>query len=128
MNVYLLPLTDIRMEQLTLKNFSVEWHSVCMDVLRINADCFSRSLQNLDDDEGITREELATVLSNALLSATAVLQSTLTQEEDKSEDTFEKVEDTVKRIVDNAFETCDISRNGRLEIDGLLNGYTRTLN
>ena len=70
-----------------------------MDVLRINADCFSRSLKNLDDDEGITREELATVLSNALLSATAVLQSTLTQEEDKSEDTFEKVEDTVKRIV-----------------------------
>ena len=47
------------MEQLTLKNFSVEWHSVCMDVLRINADCFSRSLKNLDDDEGITREELA---------------------------------------------------------------------
>ena len=71
----------------------------------------------MDDDEGITREELATVLSNALLSATAVLQSTLTQEEDKSEDTFEKVEDTVKRIVDNAFETCDTSRNGRLEID-----------
>ena len=38
---------------------------------------------NLDDDEGITREELATVLSSALLSANAVLQSTLTQEEDK---------------------------------------------
>ena len=50
---------------------------------------------NLDDDEGITREELATVLSSALLSANAVLESTLTQEEDKSEDTFEKVEDTV---------------------------------
>ena len=88
-----------------------------MDALRINADCFSRSSKDLDDDEGITREELATVLSNALLSATAVLQSTLTQEEDKSEDTFEKVEDTVKRIVDNAFETCDTSRNGKLKID-----------
>ena len=71
----------------------------------------------MDDYEGITREELTTVLSKALLSATAVLQSTLTQEVDKSEDTFEKVEDTVKRIVDNAFETCDTSRNGKLEID-----------
>ena len=39
---------------------------------------------NLDDDEGITREELATVLSSALLSGNAVQQSTLTQEEDKS--------------------------------------------
>ena len=94
------------MEQLTLKNLSVEWQSVCMDVLRINADYFSRSLKNLDDDEGITREELATVLSNALLSATAVLQSTLTQEEDKSEDTFEKVEDTVKRIVLHQTLSC----------------------
>ena len=72
---------------------------------------------NLDDDEGITREELATVLSSALLSANAVLQSTLTQEEDKSEDTFEKVEDTVKRIVDNTFETCDTAKNGKLEKD-----------
>ena len=71
----------------------------------------------MDDDEGITREELATVLSSALLSANAVLQSTLTQEEDKNEDTFEKVEDTVKRIVDDTFETCDTSRNGQLEID-----------
>ena len=67
---------------------------------------------NLDDDEGIMREELATVLSSALLSANAVLQSTLTQEEDKCEDTFEKVEDTVKRIVDDTFEACDTSRNG----------------
>ena len=72
---------------------------------------------NLDDDEGITKKELETVLSNALLSANAVLQSTLTQEEDKNEDTFGKVEDTVKSIVDNAFETCDTSRNGKLEID-----------
>ena len=72
---------------------------------------------NLDDDEGIMREEFATVLSTALLSANAVLQSILTQEEDKSEDTFEKVKDTVKRIVDDTFETCDTSRNGKLEID-----------
>ena len=72
---------------------------------------------NLDDDEGIMREGLATVLSSALLSANAVLQSILTQEEDKSEHTFEKVKDTIKMIVDNAFETCDTSRNGKLEID-----------
>ena len=72
---------------------------------------------NLDDDKGIMRKELTTVLSSVLLSANAVLQSTLTQEEDKCEDTFEKVEDTVKRIVDNTFETCDTSRNGKLEID-----------
>ena len=72
---------------------------------------------NLDDYEGIIKEELATVLSCALLLANAVLQSTLTQEEDKSEDTFEKVEDTVERIADNTFETCDTSRNGKLEID-----------
>ena len=65
----------------------------------------------MNDDDGITREELA------LLSANDVLQSTLTQEEGKSEDTFEKVEDTVKRIVDDTFETCDTSRNGKLEID-----------
>ena len=65
----------------------------------------------MNDDDGITREELA------LLSANYVLQSTLTQEEDKSEDTFEKVEDTVKRIPDDTFETCDASRNGTLEID-----------
>ena len=32
---------------------------------------------NLDDDGGIMREELSTVLSSALLSAIAVLQSTL---------------------------------------------------
>ena len=62
---------------------------------------------NLDHDEGITREEFAAFFSSALLSAIAVLQSTLTQEKEKSEDTFEKVEDTVKRIVDNTFETCD---------------------
>ena len=65
---------------------------------------------NLDDDEGITREELATVLSTALLSANAVLQRTLTQEENK-------IEDTVKRTVDDTFETCDATRNGKLEID-----------
>ena len=41
---------------------------------------------NLGDDEGIRREELATVLSSALLSGNAVQQSTLTQEEDKSKE------------------------------------------
>ena len=115
-NVYLLLMTEIRMEQLTLKNFSMEWHSVCMNVSKDKCRLLFK-IFNLDDDEGIMREELATVLSSALLSANAVLQSTLTQEEDKSEDTCEKVEDTVKGIVDDTFETCDTSRNGKLEID-----------
>ena len=67
----------------------MEWHSLCLHG-RVKDKCrLIFKIFNLDDDEGITREELATVLSSALLSANAVLQSTLTQEEDKSEGTFQ---------------------------------------
>ena len=43
--------------------------------------------------------------------------------------TFEKVEDTVTRIVDDTFKTCDTSRNGKLKIDEFAKWvYTRILN
>jgi len=72
---------------------------------------------NLDGDEGIKRDELTTVLTSSLQSAHGVLTGYLEDEMKGTVGWQMKITETVERIVNDAFETCDTSRNGRLEIE-----------
>jgi len=80
---------------------------------------------NLNGDEGISREELSTVLTSCLMSANTLLQSTL-KTEGLSAFESQLADQTgaavmlnvvVDKIVKEAFDTCDVSNTGKLEID-----------
>jgi hypothetical protein len=67
---------------------------------------------NLNEDEGISRTELTTMLTHILHSTHTILHTMGEGEAAlmSGEDTHE----TVKRMVDAAFTNCDISRTGKL--------------
>lgn len=67
---------------------------------------------NLNEDEGISRTELTTMLTHILHSAHTILHTIGEGEAAlmSGEDTHE----TVKRMVNAAFTNCDISRTGKL--------------
>ncbi|XP_057314478.1 trafficking protein particle complex subunit 12-like [Hydractinia symbiolongicarpus] len=80
---------------------------------------------NLDGDDGISKEELSAVLTSCLQSAQAVLLSTLKSEGISGcEETVANQTGTammvsvvVDKIVKDAFEKCDLSGTGKLEIN-----------
>ena len=79
------------------------FHDRCMLLFRVF---------NLNEDEGISRTELAAMLTHILHSTHTILH-TIGEGETalmSGEDTHE----TVKRMVDAAFTNCDISRTGKL--------------
>lgn len=67
---------------------------------------------NIRGDEGVSRAELTTMLSAILHSTNTILNAVHTswQQEEGGGNTDE----AVKRIVNTAFENCDISRTGKL--------------
>lgn len=67
---------------------------------------------NLNEDEGISREELTTMLTAILHSTHTILYTVA--ETDKAVLGGEDMKETVKRMVDSAFSNCDISRTGKL--------------
>ena len=79
------------------------FHDRCMLLFRVF---------NLNEDEGISRTELTTMLTHILHSTHTILHTIGEGEAAlmSGEDTHE----TVKRMVDAAFSNCDISRTGKL--------------
>eukprot|EP00794_Sanderia_malayensis_P004779 gene4779-5406_t len=72
---------------------------------------------NLNDDEGISREELSTALISILQSTHGLLKNLTATDYEQGTIAFNmKINETVERIVRNAFDKCDTSRNGKLEI------------
>lgn len=67
---------------------------------------------NIHGDEGISREELTTMLS-AIHHSTNTILSSVT-DSDNAVMFGENREQAVKRMVDAAFKNCDITRTGKL--------------
>lgn len=67
---------------------------------------------NLNEDEGIARAELSTMLTHILHSTHTILHTI--GEGEASVVTGEDTHETVRRMVDAAFTNCDISRTGKL--------------
>ena len=79
------------------------FHDRCMLLFRVF---------NLNEDEGIARAELSTMLTHILHSTHTILHTI--GEGEASVVTGEDTHETVKRMVDAAFTNCDISRTGKL--------------
>ena len=67
---------------------------------------------NIHGDEGVSREELTTLLSAILQSTNTILYTV--GEGDAAVMYGENREQAVKRMVDAAFKNCDISHTGKL--------------
>jgi len=80
---------------------------------------------NLDGDNGVSPDELSTILTSCLQSAHSLLRQTLKSErlsfseEELNDQTGEAmmVSVVVDKLVKDAFNKCDVSGNGKLEVD-----------
>lgn len=81
------------------------WYTfyICWSVLQVF---------NIHGDEGISREELTTMLSAIHHSTNTILSSVA--DSDNAVMYGENREQAVKRMVDAAFKNCDITRTGKL--------------
>ena len=79
------------------------FHERCMLLFRVF---------NLNEDEGISRTELTTMLSYILHSTHTILHTI--GERDAAVMSGEDTHETVRRMVDAAFTNCDISNTGKL--------------
>lgn len=71
---------------------------------------------NLAEDGGVSRDELTAVLLSSLESAQTILdnmEDTTVEQPEEGEET-DKLIETVTRIVNDAFETCNVSKTGKL--------------
>lgn len=79
------------------------FHERCMLLFRVF---------NLNEDEGISRTELTTMLTHVLHSTHTILHTIA--EGEAAVLTGEDTHETVQRMVDAAFSNCDITRSGKL--------------
>eukprot|EP00795_Rhopilema_esculentum_P007846 gene7846-13724_t len=70
-----------------------------------------------DGSAGISEEELKTVLISSLQSAHGVLTGIIKEDGKGTVEREMKINEVVAKIVKDAFEKCDTSRNGKLEIE-----------
>ncbi|XP_068678322.1 trafficking protein particle complex subunit 12-like isoform X2 [Montipora foliosa] len=69
---------------------------------------------NLSDDGGVCRDELTAVLLSSLESAQTILNNVEGGEQPEESSGTDKLIETVTRIVSDAFETCNVSKTGKL--------------
>lgn len=69
---------------------------------------------NLSDDGGVSRDELTAVLLSSLESAQTILNNVEGGEQPEEGSGTDKLIETVTRIVSDAFETCNVSKTGKL--------------
>lgn len=69
---------------------------------------------NLAEDGGVSRDELTAVLLSSLESAQTILENVEDAEQPEEGGGADKLIETVTRIVSDAFETCNVSKTGKL--------------
>ncbi|XP_027054432.1 uncharacterized protein LOC113681535 [Pocillopora damicornis] len=69
---------------------------------------------NLSDDDGVSRDELTAVLLSSLESAQTILDNVEETEQPTEGNNTDKLIETVSRIVSDAFDTCNVSKTGKL--------------
>lgn len=69
---------------------------------------------NLSDDGGVSRDELTAVLLSSLQSAQTILNNVEDEEQLEEGSGTDKLIETVKRIVKDAFETCKVSKTEKI--------------
>ena len=67
-----------------------------------------------DDEDSVTEDELKTILLSSLQSANTILDSVGGSESKETPTTEKPLIETVTEIVQDAFKTCDKSKNGKL--------------
>lgn len=67
---------------------------------------------NIGNDEGISREELRTMLTAIMQSTNTILYTV--GESDRAVLGSEDMQETISNMMDAAFANCDISRTGKL--------------
>jgi len=70
------------------------------------------SIFNLSNDEGVSREELGTMLTAIMQSTNTILYSV--RDQDSAVMGSQDIAATVEATVNTAFTNCDISRTGKL--------------
>ncbi len=70
------------------------------------------SVFNLGNDEGVSREELRTMLTAIMQSTNTILYSV--GDKDSAVMGSEDIQTTVDTMIETAFNNCDISRTGKL--------------
>ena len=67
-----------------------------------------------DDEDAVTEDELKTILLSSLQSANTILDSVGDTDPKETNATEKPLMETVSEIVQDAFKTCDKSKNGKL--------------
>ena len=67
-----------------------------------------------DDEDAVTEDELKTILLSSLQSANTILDSVGDTDSKETSSTEKPLMETVSEIVQDAFKTCDKSKNGKL--------------
>jgi Ca2+-binding EF-hand superfamily protein len=86
--------------------------AICLRGTIINKAALLFKAFNLSEDEGVSRQELATMLNSSFRSAKAIVSCT---NENQSAVLVGRNEaEIVEKVVDDAFENCDITKTGKL--------------
>ena len=85
-----------------------------IDELRIKYFSSFQVFNFSDDEDAVTEDELKTILLSSLQSANTILDSVGDAEAEETSENEKPLIDTVAEIVQDAFKTCDKSKNGKL--------------
>ncbi|XP_031555083.1 trafficking protein particle complex subunit 12-like [Actinia tenebrosa] len=80
---------------------------------------------DLDQDDGVSKDELTAVLLSSVESAEKILNNIEGQDTNSESDETDKLIDTVTKIVQKAFETCDTAKSGKLSAKQFSNWLIR---